>query len=81
MYCFRHTIWLVIFKGSIFCVFSKVSLEANIREYNYCSWQLVNFLTLGSTAVASNTRLIVKNGVIDKDSGFFTGLKIVVRAR
>ena len=50
-------------------------METNIR-----CWQLVNFFTLGSTVIASDTQLIVKNGAIDKDSGFSTGLKIVVRA-
>ena len=43
-------------------------------------WQLANFFSLGSTALASNTWLIVEYGVIDKDSGSSTGLEIVVRA-
>ena len=57
-----------------------VSLEASIREYKYLWLAVRNFFTLGSTALASDTRLIVKNGVIDKNSSSSTGLKIVVRA-
>ena len=64
-------IWLVIFEGPIFRVFSKISFHG-------C--QLVNFFTLGYTVIASDTRLIVKNGAIDKDSGSSTGLKIIARA-
>ena len=54
---------------------SKIShflQKANIR-----GWQLANFFSLGSTALASD---IVEYGVIDKDSGSSTSLEIVVRA-
>ena len=37
---------------------------------NIRGWQLVNFFTLGYTALASDTQ---ENGVIDKDSGSSTG--------
>ena len=47
---------------------------------NFRGWQLANFFSFGSTALASNTWLIVEYGVIDKDSGPSTGLEIVVRA-
>ena len=47
---------------------------------NICGWHLANFFSLGSTALGSNTWLIVEYGVIDKDSGSSTGLEIVVRA-
>ena len=49
-----------IFESPIFHVSSKISLEANIREYKYLWLAVSKLFTLGSTVIASDTRLIVK---------------------
>ena len=63
--------------GNIRGIFSKISLEANIRGYKYL-WLAVSKLFF--TWIYSTNFQYMEYGVIDEDFGSSTGLEIVVKA-